>query len=45
MSSLALLRLARAYEAFDRTEEAAMEGDLQTAAHAMTTAHALAPDE
>ena len=40
-----LLRLARAYEAFDRTEEPAMAGDLQTAADAMTTAHELAPDD
>ena len=40
-----LLRIARAYEAFDRSEEPAMAGDLQTAAAAMDEAHALAPDD
>lgn len=40
-----LLRLARAYEAFDRSEEPAMAGDLQAAAAAMDEAHALAPDD
>jgi len=40
-----LLRLARAYEAFDRSEEPAMAGDLATAAEAMSEAHALAPED
>ena len=40
-----LLRLARAYEAFDRSEEPARAGDLATAAAAMEEAHALAPDD
>jgi uncharacterized Ntn-hydrolase superfamily protein len=40
-----LLRLARAYEAFDRSEEPARAGDLQTASAAMEEAHALAPDD
>ena len=40
-----LLRLARAYEAFDRSEEPARAGDLQAAAAAMEEAHALAPDD
>ncbi len=38
-----LLRLARAYEAFDRAQEAADAGDLAAAAEAMAEAHALAP--
>ncbi len=40
-----LLRLARAYEAFDRSEAPAMAGDLEAAAAAMETAHDLAPDD
>jgi len=40
-----LLRLARAYEAFDRSEEPAAAGDLVAAAAAMTEAHALAPED
>ncbi len=40
-----LLRLARAYEAFDRSEEPMMAGDLPAAAAAMDEAHALAPDD
>ena len=40
-----LLRLARAYEAFDRSEEPALAGDLAAAAEAMEEAHALAPDD
>ncbi len=40
-----LLRLARAYEAFDRSEAPARAGDLATAAAAMEEAHALAPDD
>jgi uncharacterized Ntn-hydrolase superfamily protein len=40
-----LLRLARAYEAFDRSEEPAMAGDLGAAAATMTEAHALAPED
>jgi len=40
-----LLRLSRAYEAFDRSEEPAGRGDLHAAAEAMTEAHALAPDD
>ncbi len=40
-----LLRMARAYEAFDRSELPAMAGDLAAAAAAMDEAHALAPDD
>ncbi len=40
-----LLRLSRAYEAFDRSEAPAMAGDFGTAAAAMDEAHALAPDD
>jgi uncharacterized Ntn-hydrolase superfamily protein len=40
-----LLRLARAYEAFDRAQEAAETGDLAAAADAMEEAHALAPED
>ncbi len=40
-----LLRVARAYEAFDRSEAPAMAGDLAAAAAAMEEAHALAPDD
>jgi hypothetical protein len=40
-----LLRIARAYESFDRANDAAEAGDLQTAAAAMDDAHALAPDD
>ena len=40
-----LLRLARAYEAFDRSEAPAMAGDLQAAAAEMEMAHDLAPDD
>jgi uncharacterized Ntn-hydrolase superfamily protein len=40
-----LLRLARAYEAFDRSQEPAISGDLATAAAAMDDAHELAPDD
>jgi uncharacterized Ntn-hydrolase superfamily protein len=40
-----LMRLARAYEAFDRSQEPAMSGDLATAAAAMDDAHELAPDD
>jgi len=40
-----LLRLARAYEAFDRSQEPALAGDLAAAAAAMDDAHALAPDD
>jgi uncharacterized Ntn-hydrolase superfamily protein len=40
-----LLRLARAYEAFDRSEEPAMSGDLVAAAAIMEEAHELAPDD
>ncbi len=40
-----LLRLARAYEAFDRSEAPAMAGDLAAAAVAMAEAHELAPDD
>lgn len=40
-----LLRLARAYEAFDRSEAPAMAGDLATAAAFMDEAHELAPDD
>ena len=40
-----LLRLARAYEAFDRSEQPALAGDLVTAAEMMDEAHRLAPDD
>lgn len=40
-----LLRVARAYEVFDRTQEPAEAGDLVTAAAIMDEAHALAPDD
>jgi len=40
-----LLRLARAYEAFDRSEAPALAGDLAAAAAAMTEAHELAPED
>jgi uncharacterized Ntn-hydrolase superfamily protein len=40
-----LLRLARAYEAFDRSQEPAISGDLAAAAAAMDEAHELAPDD
>jgi len=40
-----LLRLARAYEAFDRSEAPAMARDFAAAAAAMDEAHALAPDD
>jgi uncharacterized Ntn-hydrolase superfamily protein len=40
-----LLRVARAYEAFDRATDAAQTGDLAAAAVAMDEAHALAPDD
>jgi uncharacterized Ntn-hydrolase superfamily protein len=40
-----LLRVARAYEAFDRSQEPALAGDLASAAAAMIEAHALAPDD
>jgi uncharacterized Ntn-hydrolase superfamily protein len=40
-----LLRLARAYEAFDRSQEPAISGDLATAAAEMDDAHELAPDD
>ena len=40
-----LLRIARAYEAFDRTQEPVMRGDLATASVAMEEAHGLAPDD
>jgi hypothetical protein len=40
-----LLRLARAYEAFDRSEEPAQAGDMATAAGMMDEAHRLAPDD
>ncbi len=40
-----LLRLARAYEAFDRSEAPAEAGDIPTAAAALEEAHALAPDD
>lgn len=42
---LRLLRLARAYEAFDRSQEPALSGDLAAAAAAMDDAHELAPDD
>jgi hypothetical protein len=40
-----LLEVARAYEAFDRAEKMATEGDLTAAAGLMDQAHALAPDD
>jgi uncharacterized Ntn-hydrolase superfamily protein len=40
-----LLRLARAYEAFDRSQEPAISGDLAAAAAEMDDAHELAPDD
>jgi uncharacterized Ntn-hydrolase superfamily protein len=40
-----LLRVARAYEAFDRSQEPAMAGDLASAATVMGEAHELAPDD
>jgi uncharacterized Ntn-hydrolase superfamily protein len=40
-----LLRLARAYEAFDRSQEPAISGDLATAAAEMDDAHELAPED
>jgi uncharacterized Ntn-hydrolase superfamily protein len=40
-----LLRLARAYEAFDRSQEPAIAGDLAAGAAAMDEAHELAPDD
>ncbi|HSS36463.1 MAG TPA: DUF1028 domain-containing protein [Patescibacteria group bacterium] len=40
-----LLRLSRAYEAFDRTEKLARAGDLAAAAEIMQEARALAPDD
>jgi uncharacterized Ntn-hydrolase superfamily protein len=40
-----LLRLARAYEAFDRSEEAAQAGDLAGARTDLEEAHALAPED
>ena len=40
-----LLRLARAYEAFDRADAPSLAGDIVTAAAAMDEAHALAPDD
>jgi uncharacterized Ntn-hydrolase superfamily protein len=40
-----LLRLARAYEAFDRSEEAIQTGDIAGARTAMEEAHALAPED
>jgi uncharacterized Ntn-hydrolase superfamily protein len=40
-----LLRLARAYEAFDRSEDAIQSGDLSLARTAMAEAHALAPED
>jgi hypothetical protein len=40
-----LLRVARAYEAFDRSEAPALAGDLAAAATAMEDAHELAPDD
>jgi len=40
-----LLRVARAYEAFDRTEEPVMRGDLAAASVFMERAHELAPDD
>jgi uncharacterized Ntn-hydrolase superfamily protein len=40
-----LLRVARAYEALDRSEAPAMAGDLATAARMIEEAHELAPDD
>lgn len=40
-----LLRVARAYEAFDRSQEPALAGDLISAAATMIVAHELAPDD
>ena len=40
-----LLPVARAYEAFDRSEAPARAGDLAAAAAVMAEAHALAPDD
>ncbi len=40
-----LLRIARAYEAFDRTEEPVRRGDLAAASAIMEEAHELAPDD
>jgi uncharacterized Ntn-hydrolase superfamily protein len=40
-----LLRVARAYEAFDRTEEPVRRGDLAAASTIMEEAHELAPDD
>jgi uncharacterized Ntn-hydrolase superfamily protein len=40
-----LLRLARAYQAFDRSEEAAQAGDLARARTDLEEAHALAPED
>ena len=40
-----LLRVARAYEAFDQSQEPALAGDLVAAATAMIGAHDLAPDD
>jgi uncharacterized Ntn-hydrolase superfamily protein len=40
-----LLRLARAYEAFDRADAPFLVGDFDAAAAAMDEAHALAPDD
>jgi uncharacterized Ntn-hydrolase superfamily protein len=40
-----LLRVARAYEAFDRSQERATAGDLASATAALEEAHALAPDD
>jgi len=40
-----LLRIARAYEAFDRSEAPALAGYMETAAAAMLEAHDLAPDD
>lgn len=40
-----LLRLARAYEAFDRSQEPAISGDLAAAAAEMDDAHELAPED
>ena len=40
-----ILRLAHAYEAFDRSQEPAISGDLARAAVEMDDAHALAPED
>jgi uncharacterized Ntn-hydrolase superfamily protein len=40
-----LLRLARAYEAFDRSIEHSTAGDVAAASRSMAEAHALAPDD